>query len=69
MIYLALPLLCFAFLALGVALGGFERRESRRAVRLLTRESRDEGYRFARAVGPSVRTPLPFRPLKTKGVA
>jgi hypothetical protein len=44
-------------------------RRGRPALRSLTSEARDESRRFARAVGASVQTPVPFKRLRTKGVA
>jgi hypothetical protein len=67
---LTLVLIVGAFV-IGVCFGVvIERdRKPRRALRFLTAEARDESRRFARAVGASVRTPVPFRRLRTKGVA
>lgn len=42
-------------------------RRDRPVLRSLTAEKRDDDRRFVRAVSSSVRTPLPFRPLKAKG--
>jgi hypothetical protein len=44
-------------------------RRGRPVLRALTSEARDESRRFARVVGASVQTPVPFKRLRTKGVA
>lgn len=54
---LLLPLCTLAALWIGVHLGTWEERR-RRALRGLVREERDETHRFARAVAPSLRTPV-----------